>query len=171
MSENFPKWLNALELNHNINDIYIREPYAYLATSGNTKDLIIVDISNPQFPAVISSLDIPGSEDVLSLYALGYTLFIGRKKSLHNNEPAFVIVDISNPQNPIILSGLDIKNDIESIISLGTTTILAENGITPKMEIVDTTNLLNPKITSSNQLTTTPIQLENNNNTIYILQQ
>ena len=36
----------GIEVNHNINDIEIHNNFAFLATSGNIRDLIVLDISN-----------------------------------------------------------------------------------------------------------------------------
>lgn len=112
------RWLGSLEVNHNINALSIRENYAYLATSGNTKDFIVVDIKNPSAMYIASSFDIQGSEDALSLFMLGTNAFIGRKKST-KGYPNIVTVSVENPLIPQIISSTISNKNITSIKAFG----------------------------------------------------
>jgi hypothetical protein len=116
VSTNPARWLGSLELNHNINAIAVREPYVYLATSGNTKDMIVVDATNPASMKMISSLDIPGPEDSLTLFMEGTTMYLGRKKSTSSvGNPELVAIDVSNPLVPIIATSTLYKKDVTGI--------------------------------------------------------
>jgi type II secretory pathway pseudopilin PulG len=142
-----PQWLGSIELNHNINSITIREPYAFLATSGNVKDLIILNIADPHNISILSTLDLPGNEDALSLFLTGNTLYLGRKKSLKPSEPDFVIISIEDPQAPVILGTHITNTNIKSIRIAGDTAYLAAQGTHSSLI---TLNVTDPKnITSS----------------------
>ncbi len=74
-------WLGSREMNHNINDIVVKDGYAFLATSGNVRDLIILDIHDPTSPVSVLEIDLPGNEDGRSV-AISYNyIFLGRHKS------------------------------------------------------------------------------------------
>lgn len=88
-----PRWLGSLEINHNINNIVVRDNLAFLATSGNEKDLIILDVTDPQNMAQILRFDLPGNEDSRFLKLLGDRLYVGRLKSTVGN-PEFYILDV-----------------------------------------------------------------------------
>jgi hypothetical protein len=135
-----PLWLGSIELNHNINAIAIQEPYAYLATSGNTKDLIILDIHDPKAISIASTLDLPGNEDALSLFLTGNSLFMGRKKSLRNSEPDFIRIGIENPHEPTIVQSHAFKKDILGIRVIGNTTYLVTQDTLASLLVVNIEN-------------------------------
>jgi hypothetical protein len=148
-----PLWLGSKELNHNINQIIIRDQYAYLATSGNTKDIIILDISHPEAIVQIAALELSGNEDSQCLYVIGNLLYVGRAKAKSATNPEFVIVDISNPVNPTIIGSLYLGQTIKSIIVrnaiayllLGSTPsqIAEVNVIDPSHPVIATTKTQN----------------------------
>lgn len=118
-----PVWLGSREMNHNINAIVVRDGIAYLATSGNTKDVIVLDVHNPTNIVEKASLDLPGSEDGKSLYLLGNVLYLGRFKSLNNSgHHEFYALDISNMSTRGVLSILgfyDTHADVNAIKVFG----------------------------------------------------
>ncbi len=75
-----PRWLGSREVNHNINDIEVRDGFAFLATSGNVRDLIVLDVHDPTHIFQKVELDLPGNEDGRSLLVVGNHIFLGRYK-------------------------------------------------------------------------------------------
>jgi hypothetical protein len=110
-----PAWKGSIELNHNINDIVIQGSYAYLATSGNTSNIIILDVSDPTRIQKISSLSFVGPEDSTVLSILGNYLIVGRKKGSSVDHPELVTINIENPALPFIVSSLSLKTDITAL--------------------------------------------------------
>ncbi|MES2436850.1 MAG: hypothetical protein V4519_02470 [Patescibacteria group bacterium] len=107
-----PVWLGSREINHNINDITVDWPYAYLATSGNTKDVIILNVSNPSSILEVSSISFSGNEDSQKIIRAGDILYIGRKRSTLPQNPEFVMVDSSNPLSPTLITSAYFKSTI-----------------------------------------------------------
>lgn len=106
-----PVHLGSRELNHSIRQIVVRGNYAYLATSSNQDELIILDISDPSniqpaFPGVGNPetwhYNALGDLDGQSLYLLGNKLYLGREKGSGTNHD-FLILDISNPASVTLL--------------------------------------------------------------------
>lgn len=75
-------WEGSIEVNHNINDIEIHNNFAFLATSGNIRDLIVLDISNSSHITQAAVVDLPGNEDGKTVYVSGDFIFLGRYKSV-----------------------------------------------------------------------------------------
>ena len=124
-----PQWLSSLEINHNINQISIKDNTAYLATSGNTDDVILVDISNPSAPKKIGSIQFPGTADTLTEYILGKTLYAGRRSNKKSSEPELIACDISST-SPAIISSKYISSDILGILAEGNYIFFISNSIT-----------------------------------------
>lgn len=100
--------LGSLEINHNVNDIIVSGDYAYLATSDDGDELMIIDISdptnlthpNPSDPAGKLRFDMPGLYDGKTLFYLSNKIYIGRERASEANDsanPNFYILDVSNP--------------------------------------------------------------------------
>ena len=134
-------WLGSIELNHNINSIAIREPYAFLATSGNTKDLIILDISNPQRIKQLSSLSLTGNEDALSLFLIGQKIYLGRKKSLKPADEDIDIISIADPVHPIVIAKNILQKNIVGLKTYDDYTFLASFDTTSSLTIVSSADL------------------------------
>ncbi len=144
------RWLGSLELNHNINDIAIYGKYAFLATSGNIHDVIILDISK-SIPVRLSNIDIAGNEDALTLSVLGKFLFIGKAKARDSNHPEFTIFDISDPYTPQLAGGFSLNETILSLTATGQTAYISTNA--SKLYVLDLKDLSQPKILQSFMLT------------------
>lgn len=90
-----PVWLGSKEINHNVNAIVVKENRAFLATSGNVRDLIVLDVSDPASIVKIAELDVTGGEDGKSVAVMGSVLYLGRLKSVRGN-PDFVVINIDD---------------------------------------------------------------------------
>ena len=106
-----PVHLGSRELNHTVRQIIVRDNYAYLATSGDQNELIILDVSDPTaiqpvFPGVgnpeLWRFDAPGNMDGRSLYLLGNKLYLGRERGTGVNHD-FLILNIANPASVALL--------------------------------------------------------------------
>lgn len=106
-----PVHLGSREINHTIHQIIVRGNYAYLATSSNRDELIILDVSSPAsilpvFPGVGNPesfhFDAPGDIDGQSLYLLGNKLYLGRARGTGTYHD-FLVLDISDPSSVVLL--------------------------------------------------------------------
>jgi len=104
-----PQQLGYLELTHNINDIIVRGSVAYLATSSDSEELIVVDVTNPAAMSEIGFFNTGSSlfndRDAMSLYLLGNNLFLGRKRGTITNNELYMI-DVTNPNTPTFIASL-----------------------------------------------------------------
>lgn len=112
-----PQHLGRYNVNHNINDIIVRNNYAFLATSDDTGEVLVYDISNPADIKPVAFFDaknVDGSannKDGLSLDILGNKLYLGRS-AVNKNIPDqrdFYILDISDPTDLIVLGSKNLK--------------------------------------------------------------
>lgn len=77
-----PRWLGSKEVNHNINEIVVKDGFAFLATSGNVRDLIILNVNNPARITTAIEVDLPGNEDGKTVNVFGNIIFLGRHRGL-----------------------------------------------------------------------------------------
>jgi hypothetical protein len=148
-----PQWLGSLELNHNVNSISVKDSYAYLGTSGNSKDIIIIDINDPKHMKIESSLSFLGNEDTLSVFLMGTILYAGRSKSTSTTVPDTITMDISDPLFPYIITQQHTGFTIKNILASGTTTLTAFSLPTKDLLDIDYENKKLFVINATGQLT------------------
>jgi len=97
-----PTSLGCEEINEDVNAIYVKDNYAYLATSGT--ELLVYNISDPANITLAGSFDAPGSsEDGKSIQLIGNTLYLGREQGGrhddHHELHILNVTDLSNIQD------------------------------------------------------------------------
>lgn len=75
-----PVWIGSREMNHNINDIAATREYAFLATSGNVRDLIVLRVDDPTSIHSVAEVNLPGNEDGRSIALSHNYIALGRYK-------------------------------------------------------------------------------------------
>ncbi len=111
-----PVVYKSLEIGGTINKIYILGDKAYLATSNDNSEVVIVDISNPANPNIVKSIDLPNTNDALGIN-VNYQdsrMYVSRKISSNSNSPEAMIYDVSDVNNPVQLGALEFSSDIYS---------------------------------------------------------
>ena len=86
-----PIELGQIELTHNVHEIYVKNGLAYLSTSANSQELIILDINDPVNITELGSFNAAGSQDSFSLHTLGNKLYLGRKKGNAANPELYIL--------------------------------------------------------------------------------
>ncbi len=105
----WPEWLGSREMNHNINDIVVSDGYAFLATSGNVRDLIVLDVRDPQRVSEALTVDLPGTEDGRSVQISANVVFLGRYKGTQpgRNELCVLRYWRDSDSSPLQMSVID----------------------------------------------------------------
>ncbi len=75
-----PVWFGSREMNHNINDIAVTREYAFLATSGNVRDLIVLRVDDQTSIHSVAEVNLPGNEDGRSVALSHNYIALGRYK-------------------------------------------------------------------------------------------
>ncbi|PIR37989.1 MAG: hypothetical protein COV34_02790 [Candidatus Zambryskibacteria bacterium CG10_big_fil_rev_8_21_14_0_10_42_12] len=109
-----PQHLGSIELTHNVNDIVVRGDYAYLATSDNSGEVMVIDISNPSAMVHpdISGLkyNAPGSADATAVYVSGNTLYAGRNRD--GSQDDFFVLDIESDHTLTLNTSVDFDDNL-----------------------------------------------------------
>lgn len=113
-----PHFLGSVELDTNVNDIIVRGNYAYIATSVDTKEVKVLNISNPGvsipetgFFEAKNSDGTLNDKDGTALFLIGTKLFLGREKVNKNasEQRDFYIIDITDPTAPKELGSANLQ--------------------------------------------------------------
>lgn len=135
-----PQWLGSREINHNINSITVRGGIAYLATSGNARDLFVLDVSDPAHIIEKTTVDLPGNEDGKSLYLIGNTLYLGRFKTQASSpNHDFYALDVSDISagTVSVLGFYDVRAEVNAIRVVGPYAFIGTSDVRREFIILD----------------------------------
>jgi len=144
----YPTELGTLDLGETGYELVVSEKYAFIASSGNTKELQVVNISDPTSMSIDSSLDLPGKNDATTIALSGESLFIGQGKN-------FITVNIAVPKEPVLLGELGVSGSINdiSLDLAGNYIFLADQDSSAEFQVVDITSLDKPILSTSVDIT------------------
>lgn len=143
-----PKHLGSLSVGRGIQHILPVGEVAYLATSDNTRELMVVSITDPQHPSIISIVDTPGSTNFgygNTLARLGNTVSLGR--TYVGNASEWYTISMRNPAHPTTLSATDIgttqnPQSVQALFITAHRTLLVATNTISLWDTASTTPLL-----------------------------
>ncbi len=117
--------LGSLEINHNVNEVVVRGNYAYLATSDNSGEVMVIDISNPASlihpDSTGMKYNAPGDYDGSALFLLNYRLYLGRERATSTNDTTnhnFFILDVETPISIVSLGSKKITRNPTQVLDI-----------------------------------------------------
>ncbi|OGF74604.1 hypothetical protein A3J56_02875 [Candidatus Giovannonibacteria bacterium RIFCSPHIGHO2_02_FULL_46_20] len=96
-----------------INAIYEENDVAYLATSRDNKELIMLNVKNKSAPVEIGNYNTPSGNNALSVYAVADKVFLGTQNYLAGNE--FYILHASSSAPVTFLGSYDVSSSVNDI--------------------------------------------------------
>lgn len=134
--------IGSTELGADGNDVVISGNYAYVATNDDSKELMVVRLSDY---AVVNSVNFQGSHDATSVVISGTTACVGRDKG--GSEPEFYSLNVASPEGSITTNGSVDLGDDENIMDLAISGNIAYAGTKresgaqdKKVAIINTSN-------------------------------
>lgn len=110
-----PVWVSGYSVDHDINSIYVKGSYAYIASPANS-ELIILNISNPSSPSLTGQKDlVDNSANGKSLALVADILYLGRTVGASTATKELQLLSISNPALPAIGISMDIDSTVNAI--------------------------------------------------------
>jgi hypothetical protein len=103
-----PRWSGGVAIGRQVSSIYIAGSYAFLATDDNSRELVIIDISDASNPFIRTSLDASGSTNFglgTSVWSNGDVTLLGR--SYVNNASEFLAIDTHDLDKLQVITDLD----------------------------------------------------------------
>jgi Tfp pilus assembly protein PilV len=90
-----PQYIAGIEIGAQVNDIYVKGDYAYLATADSARELIILDIANPSAPVLFAVYNLLPDQTNWgygkSIQIIGDKIYFGR--TYIANSPEFYLFD------------------------------------------------------------------------------
>lgn len=132
---------SVLELTYAAREIYTSGNYAYVASTDNSQELKVVNISNPLSPTLVGGYDDTSSiADGVTVAGYGSFVFLGR------SDGKILIFNISNPASPQKIGQYDALQAVNDLAVDATRNLLfaVTNIGSKELQIIDLTNPSQP---------------------------
>jgi type II secretory pathway pseudopilin PulG len=133
----------AIDLGSDVYDIHVVSDYAYLATSSNNGEFMVINISNKSEPAHTAQLDLGDNRDAFAIFVMGDHAYVGKDAAGGANRELYII-DISNPEVPVQVGAYEVGDDVNGIYGSGNTLYLATSHNDKEFIILDITDPESP---------------------------
>lgn len=107
-----PVSLGDFEVGADVNEIFVLGNTAYLATSDNAAELLVLDVSSSTSITQQGTYDAAGDYDGKGVYLRGTKLYLGREEG---NSDELRILDVTDPASPQSLGVQSIGADVNNV--------------------------------------------------------
>lgn len=132
-----PSLVGSLNIGASVNDVYVVGNYAYLATTNNSEELVVVDISVPATPVQVGSYDTPNRDDAYTVFAVGSTVYIGTDRQ---NSAEFYVLNASNPASITQSGSYEVGDHVNEIFVSGNYAYIASASNSKEFIILNISN-------------------------------
>lgn len=157
-----PSQKDVLEIDGNVNKIVVKNDIAYLATSNDTKKLVLVNVSDPDNLQELGFLNVSGTTDALSVFVVSPSrVYLGVGNILY-------IVNASDPAHISILGSLDVGGNVNDIYVAGNLAFLATGNSNREFQVVNISVPASPSLWSYANFSQVATGVDYENNYVYI---
>ncbi len=133
-----PTFLGGTVLTDSATDVDVVGNYAYVTTNGFGNDFRVIDISNPQSPTQVASLNLVTG--ALTVAVRGKYAYVGT--SFSGND--FHVIDISNPLAPVEVASINMAAGVNDIVLAGRYAYAVTDATGNDFHVIDISNPLAP---------------------------
>lgn len=160
-----PAEAGSFETNADVNSIYVSGNTAYLATSDDAKEAMVLNVSSPSNITLAGSFDAPASDNGQSIYLAGSKLYLGRTSGAND----FVIANAASSSAIQQLSSTNLGGvSVNGIVVRDNLAFLATSDSNKEFQIWDVSSSTNPVLWSSFNFPNLATSIDYENNIVYV---
>ncbi|MBI4713621.1 prepilin-type N-terminal cleavage/methylation domain-containing protein [Candidatus Uhrbacteria bacterium] len=134
-------------------DIAVSSNYAYIASTDNSGELTVVDISTSSFPTIAAVFNLTAANSG-SANNNGLSVVIGKTNYIYltrknSGGKEFYVFDVSTPTSPSLVGSVDLLGDADEMTADGNYAYLASSENTQEFQVVDVTTVSTPTLVAS----------------------
>lgn len=110
-----PVWKTSINVDRTINDIFVRDGLAYLATGPGGDNTVMkiydVDPLSGSYGSLVGEYAAPTAQAGIAIDVLGDYAYLGRERpnGSGTTEDLFIVLDISDPTDPVVTDATDLN--------------------------------------------------------------
>ena len=137
-----PVLLDSIDLASNGNSVYVSGNYAYVSTSHDSRELTVINISNPTNISLAGFYNTPGTADGLSMFIVGSTAYL----TTGNGGDELYLLDVSNLSSISLISSLDLGGDAYDVFVSGSLAFVGTSNSSREFQVIDISTTGNPTL-------------------------
>ncbi|MBU1167141.1 hypothetical protein KKC60_01890, partial [Patescibacteria group bacterium] len=134
-----PLELSSLNIGSGGHSVVVKDNYAYLATSDNSSELMIIDIQDPTSLAVNAIYNAPSSSDAYDVVVAGNYAYLATSNN-PGGTPEIYILDVSDPLVPSLVGSYNVGADVYGLFYRDDLLYLATSENNAELQILDVSN-------------------------------
>lgn len=148
-----PLYLDGLNLSASVFDVVVVGDFAYLATSHNSEEIMVLYVKDPTNIIKVGYYNLDSGSDARAIGVVGTTLFVGTIQNTSSGLNYELHTLVPNTTNPSFVTftqigGYEVNEDVLGIDVQNTTLFLATDHNTSELTVLDATNHAVPTVTA-----------------------
>lgn len=138
----FPQLIRTVETGANgINSLALSGDYLYAASSNDSREFMVFDVSIPALTSLATSSNLSGTSNALSVIAKDNLVALGREGNTGNE---LFFYDVTTPTSPTLLSSADAVDDVNDFATSETHLFIVTDASNDDLIVYDITDPLTP---------------------------
>jgi hypothetical protein len=147
---NSPQQLDTLSVGSTANELFLNENYLYVATNDSTKELQVIDITNPANIFLAGQYNLSGSLQATDIKVRGDRVYVSTRS---NSGAELYIINFEDVANPVLMGYYEVGADVYSFGIVGPYALLGTALASEELRVVDISYPSTVKPVSSFDLT------------------
>lgn len=139
-----PSLLGSLDLGGDGNKVFVLGNYAYVATTVNSQEMKIINVSNPAAPILAGSFNTATNADARSVFVVGQTAYLVTNNNTTGVGYELYSINVTNPAAPTLLGGLNLGSSARDLFISGNYAYIASTNTAQELQIANITNPASP---------------------------
>lgn len=157
-----PSEFDNFEINADVNGIYELNGTAYLATSHDSREMYVLNVSNPSNITQVGVYNNTGSTDGTSVFAVSPSrVFLGVGSTMY-------ILNATNPASITTLGSFNAGGAVNDMYIAGNLAFLATSNSNSELQIVNISNVASPTLVSSLNFPQVATGIDYQNNMVFV---
>ncbi|MST04135.1 MAG: hypothetical protein EXS49_01025 [Candidatus Pacebacteria bacterium] len=144
-----PTIASFYEIGGDLNQIFLKDNYAYLITSLNNSQIIVLDVSNPASPIFVTKYDVYGNMAGKSIDIIGNLIYYGSNNEPDPNGREFYILDSLNFPTLTSTGTANINADLNDVYVKDYLAFMATGDTNNEFMLYDISNVKNITLIST----------------------
>lgn len=135
-----PTVTSSFEIGDQVNDIFVVGTTAYIATSNDLRELVIIDFTNPAAPVQVGAVDVPGEDDGQGIFVNitdNRAYLVREEDGNHPTHAEMIVIDVTDPGIPTVLGALEFSEDINAVTQADELAFIATSLASEEFQIYD----------------------------------
>lgn len=129
-----------------INDIFVKDMYAYIATAADSAELVMVRLTDPPLPVAVASVNLTGAHDGRTVFVANGKAYVSRVQNTTAGQNEFFIVDVPEPDSPSVQGSVNLTGNTNDSYVVGNFAYLATANLTGDVTVINVSNAASPTV-------------------------